>query len=230
MIDEGVGIADHERLFNPFTQVGERRQGTGLGLVICKELVEAMGGTIAVTSGLGRGTTVRVELPPARAVAAEPSPTGVGVRGPAPSRGRRTRGQRPAARRRPPGQSRDPHPPARGARLRHRHRRATPRRRSASFTAQSATGSCSATCCSHRRRLRADPAACVRSRPPRPPAHPVVALTASAVRGERERCREAGMDDLVVKPATPATMAGTLRRWLPHVAWPPPSTPRSSTS
>jgi CheY-like chemotaxis protein len=50
---------------------------------------------------------------------------------------------------------------------------------------------------------------------------PIVALTASAVRGERERCREAGMDDLVVKPATPATMAATLRRWLPHVAWPP---------
>jgi HPt (histidine-containing phosphotransfer) domain-containing protein len=29
------------------------------------------------------------------------------------------------------------------------------------------------------------------------------------------------MDDLVVKPATPATMAATLKRWLPHVAWPP---------
>jgi CheY-like chemotaxis protein/HPt (histidine-containing phosphotransfer) domain-containing protein len=50
---------------------------------------------------------------------------------------------------------------------------------------------------------------------------PIVALTASAVRGERERCREAGMDDLVVKPATPATMAATLKRWLAHVAWPP---------
>ncbi len=29
------------------------------------------------------------------------------------------------------------------------------------------------------------------------------------------------MDDLVVKPATPATMAATLRRWLPHVVWRP---------
>ena len=48
---------------------------------------------------------------------------------------------------------------------------------------------------------------------------PIVALTASAVRGERERCRAAGMDDLVVKPATPATMAATLRRWMPHVGF-----------
>jgi CheY-like chemotaxis protein/HPt (histidine-containing phosphotransfer) domain-containing protein len=48
---------------------------------------------------------------------------------------------------------------------------------------------------------------------------PVVALTASALRGERERCAEAGMDDLVVKPATLATLAQTLRRWLPSGAW-----------
>jgi two-component system sensor histidine kinase EvgS len=54
---------------------------------------------------------------------------------------------------------------------------------------------------------------------------PIVALTASAIRGERERCREAGMDDLVVKPATPATMVATLKRWLPHVTWPPPLDP-----
>ena len=98
---------------------------------------------------------------------------------------------------------------------------ATPRRRSPA-SPRTGTGSCSATCCcrpptatSSRERLRALEAAHGRQRTP------VVALTASAVRGERERCREAGMDDLVVKPATPATMAGTLRRWLPHVAWPP---------
>jgi CheY-like chemotaxis protein/HPt (histidine-containing phosphotransfer) domain-containing protein len=48
---------------------------------------------------------------------------------------------------------------------------------------------------------------------------PVVALTASALRGERERCMQAGMDDVVVKPATLATLAQTLRRWLPEGAW-----------
>jgi HPt (histidine-containing phosphotransfer) domain-containing protein len=48
---------------------------------------------------------------------------------------------------------------------------------------------------------------------------PVVALTANALRGERERCIEAGMDDLVVKPATLATLAAALRRWLPDCVW-----------
>ncbi len=62
--DTGVGIAqkDLPRLFEPFTQVDSsltREQGgTGLGLPICKRLVEMMGGTIQARSRLGRGTTV----------------------------------------------------------------------------------------------------------------------------------------------------------------------------
>ena len=62
--DSGVGIAqkDLPRLFDPFTQVDSsltREQGgTGLGLPICKRLVEMMGGSIHARSRLGRGTTV----------------------------------------------------------------------------------------------------------------------------------------------------------------------------
>jgi two-component system sensor histidine kinase EvgS len=56
---------------------------------------------------------------------------------------------------------------------------------------------------------------------------PVIALTANALRGERERCIEAGMDDLVVKPATLATLAAALRRWFPAEVWPAPA-PASS--
>ncbi|MFA9273218.1 MAG: Hpt domain-containing protein [Baekduiaceae bacterium] len=47
-----------------------------------------------------------------------------------------------------------------------------------------------------------------------------LALTASALQGERERCRDAGMDDVVTKPTTMDILAGTLRSWLPDVAWP----------
>lgn len=67
--DQGIGISadDQEKLFTPFfrSENSETRQmpGTGLGLVICKQIVELHGGTLSLVSTRGRGTTVRVELP-----------------------------------------------------------------------------------------------------------------------------------------------------------------------
>ena len=72
VIDTGVGISPERigELFLPFTQLhGDGRDqstGTGLGLTISKALVEAMGGTIAVTSKVGEGTAFTVELPLSR--------------------------------------------------------------------------------------------------------------------------------------------------------------------
>ncbi|TNC16225.1 PAS domain S-box protein [Methylobacterium terricola] len=71
--DTGIGMsaAQQERLFVPFGQGDEsiRRRfgGSGLGLVICRHLVELMGGQIGVTSEPGRGTRIwfAVMLPPA---------------------------------------------------------------------------------------------------------------------------------------------------------------------
>jgi CheY-like chemotaxis protein len=61
--DTGCGIADEElgSLFQPFTQVSQgytrNHQGAGLGLTICKQLVNLMGGNMAVESEEGVGTT-----------------------------------------------------------------------------------------------------------------------------------------------------------------------------
>lgn len=67
--DTGIGIAaeDQPMLFEPFQQLDSRTDrkytGTGLGLTISKNLVEAMGGTIGVASEPGCYTEVLLELP-----------------------------------------------------------------------------------------------------------------------------------------------------------------------
>lgn len=67
--DSGPGIParDHERIFLPFFQraddSGHRLGGTGLGLSIVKELVDKLGGRIALTSEEGSGSDFRVTLP-----------------------------------------------------------------------------------------------------------------------------------------------------------------------
>jgi PAS domain S-box-containing protein len=63
--DSGKGIAPGvaARIFDPFEQ-GERSEGLGLGLAICKSIVELHGGRIAASShGLGKGATFVVEIP-----------------------------------------------------------------------------------------------------------------------------------------------------------------------
>ena len=65
--DEGPGVsaADRERVFDAYVQIGEckRAGGLGLGLAVCKRLVEAHGGTIAVTSRSGGGSRFAFTLP-----------------------------------------------------------------------------------------------------------------------------------------------------------------------
>jgi signal transduction histidine kinase/CheY-like chemotaxis protein len=73
--DSGIGIPPDKanRLFEKFSQVdssiNRRYGGTGLGLVICKHLVEAMGGTIGVESKQHQGSVFTFRIPAVRAEA-----------------------------------------------------------------------------------------------------------------------------------------------------------------
>ena len=64
--DNGQGIPpeDLPRIFEP--RFSTTTSGTGLGLAICKRLIETWGGSIAVESVVGKGTTVTVEIPGSR--------------------------------------------------------------------------------------------------------------------------------------------------------------------
>ena len=61
----GISVADQQRIFNPFRQAaqGAKLGGSGLGLSICKQLAQQMGGEITLESQLGWGSLFEVVLP-----------------------------------------------------------------------------------------------------------------------------------------------------------------------
>lgn len=74
--DTGVGIAaeDLQRCLEPFVRLRNPHtagiEGAGLGLPLARHMVEVQGGSLNITSELGRGTVVTIHLPPERCLAA----------------------------------------------------------------------------------------------------------------------------------------------------------------
>ena len=236
--DTGIGIAPEEqaRLFVPFTQASTHNarssEGTGLGLAICRQLVEAMGGEVTLQSTPGSGTTVTVELTLAVSSGerAEVAGSGDGSGRVDVAPGRRALPSREEAERE--GSLVllvEDHPVNRqvlAAQLAAIGFRVDTAADAVEALERFAAGRYGLVFTDIQlphvdgyelaRRLRdAERAAGHISTP-------LLALTASALQGELDRCRAAGMDDLVTKPTTMAILSATLRRWLPHVAWPEP--------
>jgi CheY-like chemotaxis protein len=68
IMDSGIGLSPDQmqELFKPFNRLGQDKgdeEGTGIGLVVAKRLVELMGGVIGVESAVGEGSVFWFELP-----------------------------------------------------------------------------------------------------------------------------------------------------------------------
>ncbi|MBT2325086.1 response regulator [Variovorax paradoxus] len=242
--DTGIGISpeDQQRLFQPFSQadgdeVRRRPVGTGLGLVISRQLAQMMGGSISMESAPGKGTTITLEL---SLPVAEPPP------------GSDAGGARAlllaATRRTAPDNEQaetegtlvllaDDHPVNRMLLLR--------QVRTLGYAAQTADDGVQAlalwksgrfglviTDCHMphmdgyelARSIRALESDAGHERVP------IIACTANALQGEAEACLAAGMDDFLVKPVELAQLTEKLDRWLPLPLAPsPPAAPAGSS-
>jgi signal transduction histidine kinase/CheY-like chemotaxis protein len=218
--DTGIGIArEHlDSVFDAFTQADasttRRHGGSGLGLAIAKELVELMGGRLGVDSRPGLGSTFWFELtlqPADGEPEAEPAPAPLEEEAPS---ARVLLAEDDA--------------------VNQMVVEAMLTRLGCEVeVAEDGAAACTAAASGRydmilmdchmpvmdgfeaTRQIRDDEAQRRAARTP------IVALTADALEGDRERCLAAGMDDYITKPVSSATLAGTVERWTGRKTLPP---------
>jgi PAS domain S-box-containing protein len=211
--DTGIGIPPeaHERLFEPFSQAftntGSDYGGTGLGLAIARRLVELMGGELSFTSEVAKGSEFFFTLPLVEAVPEpftaddRPDPVGAGS-------GRRVLVVEDNA-----------------------INQLLVRRQLARLGYETVVVASGHAALETFPDVAADLVLMdwqlpgidglettrqIREweRANRRPRTPVVAMTASALAGDRERCLAAGMDDFIAKPVSIGILDATVRRWV----------------
>ncbi|MFM9969797.1 MAG: PAS domain S-box protein [Burkholderiales bacterium] len=218
IIDTGIGIdaQAQKKLFQPFVQAeaGTTRRfgGTGLGLSICKHLAEAMGATLRLRSEPGAGTTVTLDiaLQVANPVAPAVAPSAAHMNMPRPPAGIRVLVA-------------EDHPVnlnliARQLKqLGYESDLAEDGRVALELWRKGNYALLLSDCHMPEmdgyelaRAIRAAEAASGARAP-----IPIIACTASALAEEGEQCLAAGMNDVMVKPVSVATLRRHLERWLP---------------
>jgi two-component system sensor histidine kinase EvgS len=228
--DTGIGISEQAqaRLFQPFSQAEadttRRFGGTGLGLAISRRLAELMDGTVDMESAPGMGTSMRLRMKLQRALAPVASTSGPMAMTPGFS-ARHLPTLAAAQAERSLVLLVDDHPTNRQV-----IQRQLALAGYASETAEDGmeglerwrTGRYALVLSDvHMPRMDGyQLARTIREEETRAGKQrtPIVALTASALKGEAERCLAAGMDDYMAKPVSIPTMGACLQRWLPHTA------------
>jgi len=220
--DTGIGVdaAAQARLFQPFVQAetGTTRRfgGTGLGLAISKRLADAMGGSLEMKSAPGQGTTVSLSLTlPVSNTAGIPESR---------ERENRTRAQPPADAARRRLLVAEDHPVnlrMLARQLEQLGYQADLARDGVEALRMWRAGNYAALISDCHmpemdgyelaREVRAVEAAA----PPGSPI-PIIACTASALAEESAQCLAAGMNDVMVKPVSLATLRAHLEKWLPR--------------
>jgi two-component system, sensor histidine kinase len=215
--DSGVGIAPDvlATLFQPFQQADvsttRRYGGSGLGLAICRQLVQAMGGTLGVHSTPGQGSTFWFELGLQQALASDASPAvpasdAAGLGGTL--AGQRVLLVEDNAVNRLVAQSMLDSlgvlvMVAEDGQAALQHLAQTPVDLVLMDCQMPVMDGYDAV-----RRWRA-----VEQQQQRPTRLPIIALTASALDGDRERCLAAGFDEHLSKPFRQIELESVLRRW-----------------
>ncbi len=213
--DTGIGI-DSERLETMFvafqqadSSISRRYGGTGLGLSIARTLTERMGGTLRAESREGRGSTFTLEMPLALCMQQNPTLPAPRADNSDPGQGRRIL----LVEDNPVNQA------VTQAML-----------RSLGFEVCVAADGAQAVALASRQRFAATLMDCrlpvidgyeatrrIRQIP-HAAAMPIIALTANALQGDRERCLAAGMNDYLTKPFKRIDLQQILQRWLPAQA------------
>jgi PAS domain S-box-containing protein len=225
VIDTGIGLSEStaSKVFEPFTQadgsITRRYGGTGLGLSICRELVQLMGGEIGVHSIENQGSrfwfTLRVKRDD-NSVLIDPNESMINIQTP---RSHETPMKRAA--RNGLVLVADDSPLNRKVTLlvlQHLGYRGFAVNNGKEALDAFSNGSYDLVLMDCQmpvmdgfestRRIRAgEKDSGLRT--------PIVALTAQAIDGDREKCLEAGMDDYLTKPITPDRLAAKLSKWLP---------------
>ena len=233
--DTGIGIPDEmkARLFHPFVQVAasssQRPEGTGLGLTICRRLVEMMQGEIGFTSQVGAGSTFWfvIRYPKGQTAGAKVDATlDVAAKSSPSHRAAPSRGRGAAAPRVLVVDDSIVNRQITSELLEHLGYEVDQVVDGVeALEAMESKPYAAVLMDCQMPRMSGYAATKELRRRERGARTPVIAVTAHAMAGERERALEAGMDDYLSKPLCPEGLAATMRRWVSETVAAPAEEP-----